>query len=79
MVTLTRRTLFSTVASGAAAVLSQGGCRSRLEPVEGAELPRPTPAQLAWQDFELGLLYCLDLPVFQPGGWKAVKETFEPL
>ncbi len=41
-------------------------------------MPRPTPAQLAWQDFELGLIFCLDLPVFAPGGWTPAKSTFDP-
>jgi len=41
-------------------------------------LPKPTPAQVAWQDFELGLLFCLDLPVFRPGGWAEIRETMDP-
>jgi hypothetical protein len=34
-----------------------------------ANLARPTAAQLEWQDFEVGVLFELDLPVFAPGGW----------
>lgn len=41
-------------------------------------LPTPTPAQAAWQDFELGLIFCLDLPSFLPGGWKETRETLDP-
>jgi alpha-L-fucosidase len=41
-------------------------------------MPRPTAAQLAWQDFELGLIYCLDLPSFQAGGWKETRATLDP-
>ena len=29
----------------------------------GTELPRPTQAQLVWQDCEIGLLYCFDLAI----------------
>ena len=31
------------------------------------KLPRPTPEQAAWQDFELGLFIHYDIPVFKPG------------
>jgi len=27
------------------------------------DIPKPTPAQLTWQDSEIGLLYCFDLPI----------------
>jgi alpha-L-fucosidase len=40
--------------------------------------PRPTLAQLAWQDFELGLVYHYDLPVFAPEGWTPVKGALDP-
>jgi len=39
---------------------------------------RPTPAQVAWQNFEVGALVSLDLPVFAPGGWKEPQETYGP-
>ena len=41
-------------------------------------LPKPTPAQVAWQDFEVGLIICLDLPTFLPGGWKETRDTLDP-
>ena len=41
-------------------------------------MPRPTAAQLDWQNFELGLVFHYDLPVFAPGGWKEAKATFDP-
>ncbi len=41
-------------------------------------LPRPTAAQLAWQNYELGLIFCLDLATFLPGGWKETRETLDP-
>jgi alpha-L-fucosidase len=28
-----------------------------------SDLPKPTPAQLTWQDSEIGLLFCFDLPI----------------
>jgi alpha-L-fucosidase len=42
------------------------------------QLPRPTPAQIAWQDYEVGMLFSLDLPVFASGGWKETRETYDP-
>jgi alpha-L-fucosidase len=42
------------------------------------DLPKPTAAQAAWQGFELGLIYCLDLPVFRSGGWAQIRETMDP-
>ncbi|MBI4890691.1 MAG: alpha-L-fucosidase [Acidobacteria bacterium] len=41
-------------------------------------VPRPTPAQAAWQDFELGIVFHFDMPVFEPGGWKDYKQAFDP-
>ena len=46
-----------------------------------ALLPCPNSAQLDWQNFELGILYSLDLPVFAPGGWggfDAVRAVLDP-
>ena len=40
--------------------------------------PRPTPAQGAWQNFEVGVLFSLDLPVFAPGGWTDKLQTYDP-
>ncbi len=53
-----------------------GGMLASQAKAEG--LPRPTKAQAAWQDFELGIIFCLDLPVFAPDGWKAYQQTFDP-
>lgn len=41
-------------------------------------LPRPTRAQLAWQDFEVGIVFHYDMPVFAPEGFKDYKQTFDP-
>ena len=45
---------------------------------QGLALPVPTPAQVRWQNFELGLVFHLDLPVFAPGGWRELKATLDP-
>jgi alpha-L-fucosidase len=55
----TRRDLLRSLASGA--VLAAGKCGPLLG--KDAELPRPTPAQIAWQDCEVGLLYSFDLAI----------------
>lgn len=44
----------------------------------GPTLPKPTPAQLDWQDFELGIVFHYDLPVFAPSGWTELKGTLDP-
>lgn len=41
-------------------------------------LPKPTRAQAAWQDFELGIVFHFDMPVFAPEGWKDYKQVFDP-
>lgn len=43
-----------------------------------ARLARPLPRQVAWQDFELGLVFHFDMPVYAPGGWNWVRKTFDP-
>lgn len=57
---------------GAGAFLAGGACMAvgrhkalAAEPrnTTAASLPRPTPAQLAWQDCEVGLLYSFDMAV----------------
>ena len=42
------------------------------------QLPRPTPAQLDWQNFELGMVFHYDLPVFAAQGWSEMKGTLDP-
>lgn len=47
---------------------------------EGPDLPRPTPAQLRWQDCELGLIYHFDMPV-AAGAFASnnqTRRTFDP-
>lgn len=66
---LSRRTFLQ---YGAGALMSSGACRAfggdkapAPVPVDTpvSELPRPTPAQLVWQDCEIGLVYHFDMPV----------------
>jgi alpha-L-fucosidase len=40
--------------------------------------PRPTKAQRAWQDFEVGVVFHYDMPVFAAGGWKETRQVFDP-
>lgn len=41
-------------------------------------LPHPTAAQRKWQDYEVGVVFHFDMPVFAPGGWKPYKQAFDP-
>ena len=58
MAPLTRRTMLSAIGGGTA-VAALGGCDQEPDPSPSGEdtLPRPTPAQLAWQDVELGIVF----------------------
>lgn len=54
------------------------GAGSVLAAQDGRGLPRPTAGQRAWQNFELGIVFHYDLPVFAPQGWKPVQSTLDP-
>ena len=45
------------------------------------KIPTPTPAQVSWQDCELGIIYCFDLAI-AAGRYdvknNAYKEVFDP-
>ncbi|MFQ5811478.1 MAG: alpha-L-fucosidase, partial [Armatimonadota bacterium] len=47
---------------------------------EGRDLPKPTPAQLVWQECEIGVIYHFDLPIaareFAPNN--TARETRDP-
>jgi alpha-L-fucosidase len=47
---------------------------------ETKDIPRPTEAQVAWQDCEVGVLFCLDMPVlagdYSPNN--SSREVFDP-
>lgn len=66
-------------AVGAGVLSGYGGMRSSgAEP--GDALPRPSPAQLRWQEAEVGVIFHFDLPVaahrFESNN--AVRETLDP-
>ena len=90
-----RRQFLKASAGGALAGLSIGGLLPHASAAEskegetppkpplsgdGATLPRPTPAQLRWQDAEIGLLYSFDLAiaagVVAPNN--EVRKTLDP-
>jgi alpha-L-fucosidase len=77
---ITRRNFLhagSTLLAGAALrpPLARGASTS--DPVR---LPLPTPAQIAWQDCEVGVIYHFDLPVAagDTTGNNATRKTFDP-
>jgi alpha-L-fucosidase len=47
--------------------------------VEQANLPLPTPSQLAWQQAELGVLISYDLPVFQGKPYNQTENRIVPI
>ena len=74
---MTRRTFIQ--AAPCAAALGCAGTQPHPRPTNtSVSLPLPTPGQLAWQDYELGLVFHYDLPVFAPQGWNGYQETFDP-
>ena len=80
---LSRRNFLSMLAGGSAVTLAPNGPMAWSFPPRspGAEiLPRPTQGQLDWQNFELGILYSFDMPVYAPGGWSwnASKKVMIP-
>ena len=81
MTALSRRNFLGALAAGTTATLAPDSrkvwCFAPGYPA-GIRLPHPTQGQLDWQNFELGILYSLDLPVFAPGGWSAVRKTMDP-
>ncbi|MGH9405313.1 MAG: alpha-L-fucosidase [Terriglobia bacterium] len=79
MRTVARRAFLGTLAGaafgGELARASQGAGQ---EAGAAVELPRPNAAQLAWQNFEVGVLYSVDIPVFATGGFRETRSTFDP-
>ena len=48
---------------------------------EHPRLPLPTPVQQRWQDYEVGVVYHFDIPVYRPEGWAwepAYREVLDP-
>ncbi|HUS90275.1 MAG TPA: alpha-L-fucosidase [Phycisphaerae bacterium] len=75
---------FLRLTAGGAALAAANGVGLSASGAAGAEkeaeLPRPTPAQVAWQDCEVGLLYSFDLAIaagaFAPNN--TVRERLDP-
>jgi alpha-L-fucosidase len=68
--------------SAAALVWPDFGCvapSDRIQVWKSPGLPTPLPKQVAWQDFELGLLYHFDLDVYMPGGSHHERSRREKL
>jgi len=81
MIGLSRRNFLSILARGTVATVAPDAFatwNSSSEDSCGGNLPRPTPAQVDWQNFELGVLYSLDVPVFAPGGWRELRTVLDP-
>lgn len=62
----TRRGFLRAMAGGAAVAAASPRpvlCADAAKPGKETQLPKPTPAQIAWQDCEVGLIYHFDLAV----------------
>ena len=81
---LSRRRFLRTTAAGAAGVAAASGLAASAEPEgsdDGANLPRPLPKQVAWQDCEVGVVYHFDMPLFGDRPWNgrdAIHQTWDP-
>lgn len=79
---LNRRKFISLGASACAGGLAGAGWArgAGATPADGASLPKPTPAQQAWQDCEIGIIYHFDLPIaagnYAPNN--SAKQQFDP-
>ena len=64
-----RRGFLAALGAGAAALAVDATTAfARPLATKGTPVATPLPRQLAWQDFELGLLYHMDLHIYMPGG-----------
>ncbi len=77
---VSRRGFFAGLAGAAAGATMRLGARTPPQALDAPSnaFPRPKRAQLTWQDFEVGMLFSLDMPVFAQGGWRETRETFDP-
>ncbi len=76
--TLSRREMVKTAAAGVGACFA--GSSARLIRASEEKLPVPTPAQLRWQECEIGALFHLDMPVVAGDHTpnNATRKTFDP-
>jgi len=70
--------LKATTTLGASLAVSRLVC-SADEPSAAAEIAKPLPKQVRWQDYELGLVYHFDLDVYMPGGHHHERSRHERL
>jgi alpha-L-fucosidase len=75
-----RRFLAASAAAAAWAVSGPGRAQSVQKDAAEVSLPHPTPAQLTWQDAEIGLLYSFDLAIAAGDrtGNNASRKTWDP-
>jgi alpha-L-fucosidase len=74
---MSRRAFCGSLAAGAAgAALWPAVCKAG---PDGSDLPRPTPQQLAWQDFEVGMFIHFGMATFSGSIWATPKpDTYNP-
>ena len=76
----TRRRFLGMAAGAAAAGAARTGAAAEANDGGASALPKPTAAQIAWQDCEVGLLYSFDLAIaagrFAPNN--TVRERMDP-
>jgi alpha-L-fucosidase len=78
-----RRFLKTAAGTGAVFAADLPACSGEppaAEPADAPRLPAPTPAQVAWQDDEIGLIYHFDMPIAAGrfAGNNTVRETLDP-
>lgn len=80
VVILDRRKFLRIVGLSASGLVAPKLVGAVQETIDNApNLPTPLPRQVAWQDFELGLLYHFDLDVYMPGGHHHERSRREKL
>jgi len=79
---ITRRSFFKAGGALLAGTVLHPRLSFGLDAAQDPRLPRPTPAQLAWQDCEIGLLYSFDLAIAAGGDYprnNASRQRYDPV
>lgn len=76
---ISRRTMLR-AGAGAAVYGLASRCRTARAEDKPRILPKPTPAQLRWQDCEIGVIYHFDMPVAAGATWSAAaaRKVYDP-
>ena len=76
---MTRRDMIGLTGAGIGATLL-GGAGTSAWAAEGSALPRPTPAQVRWQNCEIGAIFHYELPTAAGDHTEnnATRKTFDP-